>query len=82
MWAKLGKEHICCSNVLKSRSFASACSTREAPIRLERAAERVAENTPIVIMAGTAFMYCRRTEICVNRSLDMQILPYMSVVHH
>ncbi len=34
---------------LKSLSLAMASKTREAPMRLERAAERVAANTPRVI---------------------------------
>ena len=42
---------------LKRRSLARACRTREAPMRLEREAERVAANTPHVMSSGTALMY-------------------------
>ena len=51
------KEEQPVANSLNSRSLARACSTLEAPIRVERAAERVAANTPTVIMGGRALMY-------------------------
>ena len=44
------------SDSLKSLSFARACRTLEAPIRLERAAESVAANTPTVMSWGTTLM--------------------------
>lgn len=44
-----GRGGVSVFDLLKSLSFARACRTREAPMRLERAAERVAENTPSVI---------------------------------
>ena len=37
------------THLLNSLSLASASKTREAPIKLERAAERVAANTPRVM---------------------------------
>ena len=41
---------------LNSRSFARAWRTREAPMRLERAADSVAANTPTVMRGGTTLM--------------------------
>ena len=43
-------------DILKSLSLARASRTREAPINVERAAERVAANTPIVMNAGFILM--------------------------
>ena len=44
---------------LKSLSLARAWSTLEAPMRLERAADSVTENTPMVIISGRELMYWR-----------------------
>ena len=44
------------SDSLNSRSFARAWRTREAPMRLERAADSVAANTPTVMRGGTTLM--------------------------
>lgn len=44
---------------LNSRSFARAWRTREAPMRLERAADSVAANTPTVMRGGTTLMSYR-----------------------
>ena len=51
MWKKI------LNNLLKSLSLARAWRTLEAPMRLDRAADSVAENTPMVIISGTALMY-------------------------
>ncbi len=53
--------------LLKSLSLASACRTLEAPMRLERAAERVAANTPRVIRGAKMLMYCIRLQQSKNR---------------
>ena len=45
------------TNLLKSLSLASAWSTLEAPMRLERAAESVAANTPRAISSGRMLIY-------------------------
>ena len=43
---------------LNSLSLARACSTLEAPMRLDRDAERVAANTPRVIRGANTLIYC------------------------
>ena len=50
------------SDSLNSRSFARAWRTREAPMRLERAADSVAANTPTVMRGGTTLMSYRGEE--------------------
>ena len=48
--------------ILNSRSLDRACSTREAPIRVDKAAERVAANTPIVMNSGITLISLDREE--------------------